>query len=85
MSETENFIHLKLCGKYPILSKSNFAIFYFRVLPSMVKLPEESALDFSKRVQQTMAKAMGLIPTMFTFSDKYELIKELRTSATHSG
>lgn len=55
-----------------------------KVLPSMVKLPEESALDFSKRVQQAMAKAMGLIPTMFTFSDKYELIKELRTSATHS-
>jgi len=58
-------------------------IYYnLKVLPSMVKLPEESALDFSKRVQQTMAKAMGLIPTVYTSSDKSELIKRLRTSSS---
>lgn len=56
-----------------------------RVLPSITKQPDESAVDFSKRVQQTMAKAIGLTPTMYTSSDKFELIKQLRTSAVISG
>lgn len=51
----------------------------------MAKLPEESALDFSKRVQHTMANAMGLIPTIYTSSDKFELVKQLRTSASNFG
>lgn len=60
-------------------------IYYnLKVLPSMVKLPEESAKDFSKRVQHTMASAMGLIPTVYTSSDKFELEKQMRTSATMS-
>ncbi|GFY56324.1 ancient ubiquitous protein 1 homolog, partial [Trichonephila inaurata madagascariensis] len=52
-----------------------------KTLPSMVRFPEESASDFSKRVQQTMASAMDLIPTAFTSSDKEELVKRLQTSA----
>ena len=60
-------------------------IYYeLKVLPSMVKLPEESALDFSKRVQKTMAKAMGLVPTVYTSSDKFELVKQLRTSPANT-
>ncbi|GFR32789.1 ancient ubiquitous protein 1 homolog [Trichonephila clavata] len=55
--------------------------FRLKTLPSMVKLPEESANDFSKRVQQTMASAMDLKPTAFTSSDKEELVKRLQTSA----
>lgn len=51
----------------------------------MVKQPEESVLDFSKRVQHTMAKAMGLIPTVYTSSDKFELIKQLRISTASTG
>ncbi|GFT80001.1 ancient ubiquitous protein 1 homolog [Nephila pilipes] len=56
--------------------------FKLKTLPSMVKLPEESASDFSKRVQQTMTTAMNLKPTVFTSSDKEELKKRLQTSAT---
>lgn len=60
-------------------------IYYnLKVLPSMAKLPEESAFDFSKRVQQAMANAMGLIPTVYTSSDKFELIKQLRISAANT-
>ena len=61
------------------------SIVLFRVLPSMVKQPEESVLDFSKRVQQTMAKTMGLVSTVYTSSDKFELIKQLKHSTASTG
>ncbi|GBM54869.1 Transposon Tf2-9 polyprotein, partial [Araneus ventricosus] len=50
------------------------------ILPSMVKLPEESVIDFTRRVQQTMASALNLSPTVYTSSDKKELIKRLQIS-----
>ncbi|GIY55972.1 lipid droplet-regulating VLDL assembly factor AUP1 homolog [Caerostris extrusa] len=55
------------------------SFFSLKFLPSMVKLPEESIADFSKRVQQTMASAMNLKPTVYTSSDKYELVKRIQT------
>lgn len=54
--------------------------FKLKTLPSMVKLPGESATDFSKRVQQAMASAMNLKPTVFTSSDKKEFAKRLQTA-----
>ncbi|KAF8785125.1 hypothetical protein HNY73_010710 [Argiope bruennichi] len=47
----------------------------------MVKLPEESVNDFTRRVQQSMASALNLSPTVYTSSDKKELIKRLEMSS----
>ncbi|XP_042912478.1 lipid droplet-regulating VLDL assembly factor AUP1 homolog [Parasteatoda tepidariorum] len=55
--------------------------FTLKVLPSIIKHPEESIEDYSKRIQETMAKSLESSPTIYTSSDKDELIKRLKTSA----
>ncbi|XP_054721521.1 lipid droplet-regulating VLDL assembly factor AUP1 homolog isoform X2 [Uloborus diversus] len=55
-----------------------------KVLPSMMKNPEEPVNEFSKRVQQTMSNAAGLSSCIYSFADKAELIKRLRTSRSSS-
>lgn len=59
--------------------------FKLKVLPVMLKAPEETAMDFSKRVQNTMASALCLIPTVYTCEDKFELLKRLKIVNSVSG
>ncbi|XP_055926616.1 lipid droplet-regulating VLDL assembly factor AUP1-like [Argiope bruennichi] len=64
---------------WPLFLPTTF--FKLKILPSMVKLPEESVNDFTRRVQQSMASALNLSPTVYTSSDKKELIKRLEMSS----
>lgn len=49
--------------------------FHISVLPPMAKTENETAEDFSLRVQSLMAASLLVIPTMYSSSDKAELIK----------